>query len=130
MILVNFSHRLSEQDLDVVERLTGLKVEKEKNCPAQFDHSRPFEEQARVLVDSVGLSPADWEHKDILVNLPGFAAGAVAVLAELHGRMGHFPSVVRVRPVPDTTPTRFEVAEIINLQAVRDRTRAERRSAT
>jgi hypothetical protein len=40
--------------------------------------------------------------------------------------MGYFPSVLRLRPVPDSNPPQFEVAEIINLQAVRDRAREHR----
>ena len=47
-------------------------------------------------------------------------------LAELHGRMGYYPPVVRLRPVPDSLPPRYEVAEILNLQAVRDDARRKR----
>jgi hypothetical protein len=31
-----------------------------------------------------------------------------------------------MKPIPDTTPPQFEVAEVINLQAVRDAARAQR----
>jgi len=48
------------------------------------------------------------------------------LLAELHGRMGYFPPIVRLRPVPNALPPRFEVAEIINLQAVREAARTRR----
>lgn len=130
MILVNFAHRLADSDLDAIAQHTGSQVTKEVHCEARFDHCRPFAPQATELVDSVGLEPADWQTQQILVVLPGFAAGAAVVLAELHGRMGHFPAVVRVRPVPNSTPTRFEFAEIVNLQTVRDRARAERRSVS
>jgi hypothetical protein len=47
-------------------------------------------------------------------------------LAELHGRMGYFPPILRLRPVEGAIPPRFEVAEIINLQALRDAARKER----
>ncbi len=45
------------------------------------------------------------------------------LLAELHGRMGYFPSILRLRPVRDSLPPAFEIAEILNLQALRDRAR-------
>jgi hypothetical protein len=48
------------------------------------------------------------------------------LLAELHGRCGYFPAAVRLRPVPDSVPPRFEVAEIVNLQAVREKARGRR----
>ena len=48
------------------------------------------------------------------------------MLAELHGRLGYFPPVLRLRPVEGALPPRFEVAEILNLQDVRDAARAKR----
>lgn len=62
----------------------------------------------------------------VLINPPGYAPAAAVLLAELHGRSGHFPAIVRIRPVPDSNPTRYEVAEVINLQAIRERSREER----
>jgi hypothetical protein len=50
------------------------------------------------------------------------------LLAELHGRMGYFPAIVRLRPMPESVPPRFEVAEVINLQAVREHARLSRQS--
>jgi len=41
--------------------------------------------------------------------------------------MGYFPPCVRLRPVKDALPPRFEVAEVLNLQAVRDGARRKRR---
>lgn len=62
----------------------------------------------------------------LLVVPPALNFAAFALLAELHGRMGYFPTVVRLRPVSGTTPPRFEVAEVINLQAIRDSARKRR----
>lgn len=47
-------------------------------------------------------------------------------LAELHGRIGHFPVLIRLRPVADSVPTRYEVAELLNLQAIREQARYRR----
>jgi hypothetical protein len=51
---------------------------------------------------------------------------AVTLLAELHGRMGYFPSCVRMRPVPGAVPPRYEVAEVLALQKVREEARMRR----
>lgn len=59
--------------------------------------------------------------------LPSLNFIAAVLLAELHGRMGYFPTIVRLRPVADATPRRFEVAELIDLQSVRDVARIKRR---
>ena len=51
---------------------------------------------------------------------------AAVVLAQVHGRSGYFPPVLRLRPVRDEIPPRFEVAEILNLQVMRERAREKR----
>mgnify|MGYP001335350054 CR=1 FL=1 len=50
----------------------------------------------------------------------------LVLLANLHGRMGYFPPILRMRPVEGAIPPRFELAEVINLQALRDAARKER----
>jgi hypothetical protein len=126
MIILNFSHPLTVEQLQAIEQQTGQSVGRVLDVPTQFDHDQPFAAQVTALVDGLGLSPAQWQQEPILVNPPALNAIAVTLLAELHGRMGYFPSVVRLRPVDGVTPPRFEVAEIINLQAVRDEARRKR----
>jgi len=130
MILLNFSHPLTPDHLAQAEALAGEKVERVVDVPTHFDHERPFAEQVALLVDGVGLSPKEWQTTPLLVNPPGYASAAAALLAELHGRMGYFPTVLRLRPVPGSTPPRFEVAELVNLQAVRDAARKRRNDET
>jgi hypothetical protein len=62
----------------------------------------------------------------MIINPPGYAPATAALLAELHGRSGYFPAILRLRPVVDTTPTVYEVAEIVNLQVVREQARTRR----
>ena len=125
MILLNFSHPLSGDQLTRIAELTG-EAPQVIAAPAQFDHQRPFVEQVRALVDGLGLTPKEWQTTPLLINPPALNLIAVTLLAELHGRMGYFPTVLRLRPVADSTPPRFEVAELVNLQAVRDEARRQR----
>src|SRR5438034_5973581 len=53
-----------------------------------FRSGRPFAEQTRELIDSVGLSAEEWQTTPLLLNLPSLAPIAAAVLAEAHGRCG------------------------------------------
>jgi len=92
----------------------------------QFDHTQPFSLQVEALADQAGLTPQEWQTTPLLVNPPSLHLIAVTLLAHLHGRMGYFPTVLRLRPVPGSTPPRFEVAELVNLQAVRDAARYRR----
>lgn len=128
MFLLNFSHPLTPEQLQRIGELIGQPLARVIEVPTQFDHERPFAEQVRELVDGIGLSAEQWQTTPLLVNPPALGVIAVALLAELHGRMGYFPAVLRLRPVPGSNPPQYEVAEVINLQALRDRAR-ERRQA-
>jgi len=126
MFLLNFSHPLTPEQLAQIETLTGQRVERLIAAPAQFDPQAPFGPQLAALLEAVPLTPEAWQSTPILVNPPALNFIAVLLLAELHGRMGYFPPVVRLRPVAGALPPRYEVAEILNLQAVRDQARAKR----
>lgn len=58
--------------------------------------------------------------------LPALNYAAGVMLAEIHGRMGHFPAIVRLRPVTEGLVTEYDVAEIINLEVVRSKARSRR----
>jgi len=126
MLLLNFSHPLIPDQVREIEAIVGQTVERIIDAQVHFDHTCPFGEQVRELVDGLGLTSPQWQQEALLVNPPALNFIAVTLLAELHGRMGYFPPVVRLRPVSGSTPPRFEVAEIINLQAVRDTARSRR----
>lgn len=126
MIVLNFSHPVTPAHLECVEALAGQKVERVIEVRAQFDHERPFAEQVRALVDEVNLTPEEWQTAALLVNPPSLHTVASTLLAELHGRMGYFPSILRLRPVAGSNPARFEVAEILNLNEIRERARRVR----
>ena len=124
MIILNFSHPLTEEQLNQIESLTGSAVSEVRGEMAKLDNALPFEEQIQSLVERVGLSSEEWQTTPLLVNLPGYAPAVAVLLAQLHGIMGYFPAILRVRPVVGAIPPRFEVAEVLNLQAIRQVTRS------
>lgn len=126
MILVNFSHPLTPAQQMAIEALTQEKAARLIEVKTHFNETQSYVEQARALVESVGLSPAEWQQEKLLINPPSLSVIAALVLAELHGRMGYFPSIIRLRPVPGSIPPQFEVAEILNLHAVREQARLKR----
>jgi hypothetical protein len=126
MLIVNFSHPLVPAQLGRIEEISGQKIERVIEVNTQFDNGSSFGDQARALVDSVALSPEQWQAEALLINLPGWHIVAALLIAEMHGRIGYFPAVLRLRPVSDSVSPQFEVAEIINLQAVRDEARTRR----
>ena len=131
MLLLNFSHPLPPEQLARLAELIGQPIDEVRHWPAQFEQAAPLGPQAQALVARIAelppaLSGEAWQTAPILVILPALNYIAAAVLAELHGRMGYFPPVVRLAPVPNALPPRFEVAEVLNLQALRDAARKTR----
>lgn len=126
MLILNYSHPLTPAQRDALAALAGRPIDEVRDLMAHLDHARPFAEQAAELADAARLSPAEWQSRPMLINPPAFAPAAAVLVAELHGRMGYFPAVIRIRPVAGSTPPVYEAAEIINLQAVRDAARSRR----
>ena len=123
MILLNFAHPLTAEHLAQLVALTGQTLERVVEVPSQIDVQQPLAPQVATLADEAGLSSAEWQTLPLLVNPPALNFSAAVLLSELHGRCGYFPPCVRLRPVPDSLPRQFEVAEILDLQAVRDAAR-------
>jgi len=114
MLIVNFSHALTRDQVGEIEELVG-KVDRIINVPVQMNLEEPFAPQITAIADRVGLSLEQWRSIPIIVSLPGLAPAAVLLLAELHGRIGHYPLCLRFKQIFDTPP-RYAVAEIMDPQ--------------
>ncbi len=125
MILLNFAHPVTPKQMEQLTALAG-ETPQVRDIKAQFDLEQPFPPQVIALLDELQIPSADWQAGGWLLLLPPLNYGAATLLAELHGRMGHFPAIVRLRPRAGAVTTEYEVAEIINLETVRAEARARR----
>lgn len=126
MILINFSHPLTPEQIAQAEALTRQTIDEVILLPVQFDNEQPFLPQLQALVEKIPVEANALQTLPVLVNPPSLNFIAALILAELHGRMGYFPPILRMRPIQGSLPPRYEVAEILNLQAVRDEARKQR----
>jgi len=126
MILLNFTHPITDAQRAQIESLTGRAIDRVIERMPQFDDGQPLAEQIRELVESVGLTSHEWQTEALLINPPGLAPAALCLMAEIHGRTGYFPATTRIRPVPDAVPRQFEVIEILDLQMIRNTARRVR----
>jgi len=105
MLLLNFAHLLTAAYLSqLAQYLTVAETVRVMDIPTQLDTREQFALQVLVLLVSIGLTPEQWQTEPLLVNLPSLNYAAACMLAELHGRMGHFPAIVRLRKVADSLP--------------------------
>lgn len=126
MLLLNFSHPLTPAQTAQIETLTGRAIERTIPIPTQFDNQQPYLPQLTKLLEQVPISAAEWQTTPLLIIPPALNFITAILLAELNGRMGYFPPIVRLRPIPNSLPPQFEVAEILNLQQIREDARRQR----
>lgn len=126
MLILNFTHPLTPAQRAQIELLAHATIEEIRAISVQIDHTRPLAEQITAIVDAIDLTSEEWQTRPIMINPPGYAPATFVLLAELHGRIGHFPSLIRLRPVANSIPTAYEVAELLNLQSIREAARQRR----
>jgi len=126
MILLNFSHPVSPQQLAQIQALAGRPVDRVVSFKTQLDQSDSFKTQISKLFLDAGLDAVEWQTQPILVNLPSLTSAAGVVLSEIHGRAGYFPPILRFRQTQGSLPPVYEVAEILNLQEIRNSAREQR----
>ena len=103
------------------EEIRDLSRVEEKEGVILLNFSHPFtQEQIRELEERIGRF-VEFVCPDGRID-----EAAAVLLAELHGRMGHFPAIVRRKPSTETSVTVYAVAEVIDLAQVRDRARRHR----
>ena len=126
MLILNYAHPLTKAQREQLQPHLDQSIDEVREIPTQLDLDAPFAPQATALADAAGLTPEAWQTEPLLLVLPALNYAAAALLAELHGRMGYFPPIVRLRPVEGALPPRYEVPEVLNLQALRAAARKRR----
>src|SRR6266516_4508847 len=125
MLILNFTHPITNEQQAQIEALANTSIQEVRTIRVQINQEELLEPQITTIVDAAGLSSEEWQTLPLLINPPGYAPAAFVLLAELHGRIGHFPSLIRLRPKAGPVPA-YEVAELLNLQEVREAARKRR----
>ena len=81
MIVLNFAHPLTEEQILRLEEIAGEKVEEIREFKVSFDNAKPFAEQVKELVDGCDMTPMDWQTKRILIVPPSLNFIAVTLIA-------------------------------------------------
>jgi hypothetical protein len=125
MTLLNLAEPLSREDVSTIAAMCGRKVRKAIDADAAFATSQPMSAQVRALVDKLGLSAREWENSSLVLCLPADPVAAALIVAEIAGRRGRTPTIVRF--ATDKTTGRREPVETISLHEVRKEARHTRK---
>jgi DNA-binding XRE family transcriptional regulator len=129
ILVLNFAHPLTAQQQAQIEELSNTTIEHIITIPTLINEEELPEPQIASLIEAVDQSIHDWHKQDILINPPGYAPAAILLLAEIHGRIGHFPTLIRMRP-NHASVTTYEVIQLLNLQTIRDAARKSSDTST
>src|SRR5947209_13832735 len=103
MILVlNFSHPFTATQREQLASQLGMEAEI-RTVPVQIDNEYSLAEQVAKIADATNLSSEEWQTRPLAVNPPVYAAAAVALLAEIYGSTGQYPTLLSIRPEVDCT---------------------------
>jgi len=120
MVLLNFAHSLTEEDVSGIAALAGRTPKSVVHIAPEFVGSLPLVPQVRRVVDEVGFSQKEWQNTSLLVCLPLDPAAAAIFVAEIAGRHGRTPTIVRF--VQDAQKGRLVPFELVSLHQVRKET--------
>lgn len=126
MYLLNFGHPISPEHLEDLRTRFEVAVQQVVPIPVHWREDASFAELAAEALDKAGLNTHRLQTESTLINLPGHSAVAAALLAELHGRIGHFPAVIRWQAAHDGAVSAYVIAEVLNLNKIRHQARQQR----
>jgi hypothetical protein len=112
MLILNFAHPLTDEHKVQIASLANMPIDEIRTIPAQIDQSQPLVPQVSAIVDAIQLISQQWQTWPLLINPPGYTPAAFVLLAELHGCIGYFPALIRLRPKLGPV-TGYEVAELL-----------------
>jgi hypothetical protein len=120
MILINFGASFKPLQISQAEAFLHEPITRIINLPFNVDSDQEVLRQFKNNMGRLKLSKADLLAEPVVVNLPQQNYLSVMALAELHARMGYFPPIIRTRMKSSGILPYYEVAEVIDLQAIED----------
>jgi hypothetical protein len=123
--VLNFTHTFKDFQREQLETMLDCFVEHIwPDSKIDVDTHSPLGPQVKKLVDDLGYTPEEWQDVGrFVVSLPGLSDVGAVLLAELHGRMGQFPVIVRREKPEGKQLAEYEVEEVIDLSKIRDEAR-------
>lgn len=125
-LVVNFYHLLKPDQIKDMQRMQQWpSIEVIDARLGTVPEKKNFTRYLLNHIESIDLTAEEWQTACLAVIPAGYAPAWSIILAELHGRLGYFPDIVRFRP-SESGPENYEVAEIVALREIRNKARGKR----
>jgi hypothetical protein len=127
-LVLNFSSHLilPNQQQTIQKKMSWPAIEVIDARLGNVAENRNFAATLVNHIEKIDLLPNEWQTSPMVVVPAGYAPAWAVLLAELHGRLGYFPDVVRLRPASAHAEEKFEVAEVVPLREIRGQARGKR----
>jgi hypothetical protein len=117
MLLLNFGSKIGQIEIEQINALSHDKITEWVYLPVDPYNQAPFQQQLSGLYKKAKLTNEDFMKQTLVLNLPASALNAAIILADIHGRTGKFPLVIRLRPAMFGIRVRSDVVDLLDLNS-------------
>jgi hypothetical protein len=112
--IYNYSHPVTPEQLDELATMFSVEAKDIEitSISVQIDHSKQLAPQIKALLPTDDRGSAT---ERLWIIPPGYSPAAAVLVTEMLHEYGGFVHMIRLRPVAGSTPTKYEVAEVIVL---------------
>lgn len=111
MIVLNFGHPMTEEQLAQVAELVGEAVTV-VDVPNQILNEYGIIEQIEEKLETAGVTE-EMIDDGVIINPPGLGVSAAVLMAVFYERFKTFPRVIRMVRDGDALPPKFVVKEVV-----------------
>ncbi len=124
MIFISFSDHIKEAnhraEIEALVSIGGGRIDEFVQTERTFNMDQPLVPQVVDWLAAVEFERLCALKKPFLIFPPSLNYVSAVLLALMHGATGDWPSILRIRPVDSGGVRSYAIAEIINLNQVRN----------
>ena len=129
MRILNFSYTLTETQEKQIQKLLNLNDDEWqevdiRRIEARLNIDKDMQKQIERILASIPMSLKEWQAKPVMIVPPPIAHSAILIAVGIFSICGYFPPIIRRKKQQNTLPPQFVVAEIIELDAFKNKARS------
>lgn len=128
MIILNFSHPLTQEQKEQIRQKAGISKNDwnnsrviRVNCYINIEKDLP--RQINQILENI---PNYVWNGHVMIVPPPIAHSAILISIGIRERCGYYPQAIRIKRVTKSLPPKFVVAEVIDLNNFKEKSRSMR----